>query len=62
MAMGIIPSLLYLIGNLSINLLRHTNFNFTIAVYSIAIIGVYGVFLGTNQMIKKTEKLHTLYQ
>ncbi|WP_296618933.1 hypothetical protein [Marivirga sp.] len=62
MAIGIIPSLLYVIGNLSINFLRHTNLNFAIAVYSIAIIGIYGVFLGTNQMINKTERLHNLYQ
>lgn len=62
MAIGIIPSLLYLMGNLSINFLKHTNFNFAIAVYSSAIIFIYGVFLGTNQMIKKTEKLHKLYQ
>jgi hypothetical protein len=62
MAIGIIPSLSYVFGNLSINFLRNTNFYFTVAVYSIAIIGIYGVFLGTNQMINKTERINKLYQ
>ena len=62
MAIGIIPTLLYVFGNLSINFLKYTNFNFTVAVYSVAVIGIYGVFLGTDQMIKKTEHLHQLYK
>lgn len=62
MAIGIIPSLLYIFGNLSINFLNHTNQYFALFVYSIAIFFIYGVFLGTQNMINKTERLHKLYQ
>jgi hypothetical protein len=61
MAIGIIPSLFYIIGTLSINFLKYVDINFAIVVYSISVFAVYGVFLGTNQMIQKTEMLHKLY-
>jgi len=61
MAIGIIPNLLVVVGNLSINFLKNIHLNYAIAIFSIIIIAVYAIFLGSNQMIEKTEKLHKLY-
>lgn len=62
MAIAIIPNILVVVGNLSINFLKNIHPNYAVVIFSILVIVVYAVILGTNQMIEKTEKLHKLYK
>ncbi|HET8859078.1 hypothetical protein [Marivirga sp.] len=44
------------------NLITNLHPNYKMVAYSFLIIIVYSIFLGTRQMIRKTKKLHHLYQ
>jgi hypothetical protein len=62
MASGIIPILAVTIFNLRFLLLDLVNPIWTASLIGILVIAIWSVFLGSKQMIQKTEKLHKLYQ
>lgn len=61
-AAGIIPSLILIIFQLRILILEKLNMEWTLIAYAIITIAIYSVYIGSQKMIRKTEKLHQFYR
>jgi hypothetical protein len=61
MAVGIIPSLIFIVLNLKLIWLKHISYSWGLLTLGITALCIYSIILGSQHMIKKAERLHQLY-